>query len=263
MVSCANRELKVLWLAFRHTKYLFWTSLLLSLIIYLLLSAHDRVLLTHIQSSNQYLHDFAKCLSKWGHAEFGTVLLSLIVYLIGWAIRNKRIKQAACVALVAGLMAGILVDTLRPTFGRARPDSGFPDGLYGIHLSDSDFQSLPSGHAISNSATVMGMAYIYRPLMIPAVAYSAVMAWSRLEGNKHHPLRCDDRHALRLVCRCLDWHFIRAPQGISGKVRGKLANNWEVPFSGVIIILLGTLSLAVTPHFAIDGSHVRRTLRYS
>jgi len=145
----------------------------------------DRALLARIQLDTPTAESWARRLSEWGQFEYSTLLIAVVLWSIGKLGDSARLRRAGALALIAGLAGGLLVNVFRPTFGRARPSSGEPDGFHGPSLSH-DYHSFPSGHACSTASTAGAILCAFPPATAPAAVFSVAVAWSRLERERHH-----------------------------------------------------------------------------
>lgn len=146
----------------------------------------DSSLLARIQS----LYPGNKALPEWislyGQFQFSTLGLSLLLYMWFRSTRDQRLWRAFQSCLIAGMIAGVLVTVLRPAFGRARPYASVEPGFYVMEMHHP-FHSFPSGHVTTTTASAVAVAICYPPSIPVAVLTSGVMAWSRMELNKHYP----------------------------------------------------------------------------
>ncbi|CAL1239029.1 phosphatase PAP2 family protein [Candidatus Methylocalor cossyra] len=137
-------------------------------------------------SGNPTLRWIAKQISFWGDFHTGTLILTLTLALAGFAWRRERVRRAAVACLMAAALAGIFTDLFRFGLGRARPNSGLPDGFYGLR-AQSKFHGFPSGHTTTAFATALPLAMLFPPAAVPAVALAASVGWSRMYLNYHRP----------------------------------------------------------------------------
>ena len=135
---------------------------------------------------NEALDHLARQLSFWGDWYTGTLILTGCLWLLGLVIRKDMIRRVALGCLMAALLAGLFGDVFRYGLGRARPNSGFAEGLYGPSLS-SKLHSFPSGHTTTAFGTAVAAGVIYPPVAIPCLILAGGVAWSRLYLNYHHP----------------------------------------------------------------------------
>lgn len=138
------------------------------------------------QPDNQKLNVLAGKISYWGD-EFWSVPLAILLWGAGTIFKRKRWRQLGWTCLFAFLVATVAVDGFRFTLGRARPNSGLPDGFYGPHLA-SKYQGFPSGHATTSFATAASVLSASPLLRLPCTLYACAVGWARLQVNRHHPL---------------------------------------------------------------------------
>lgn len=173
----------------------------------LLLLPHDAGWLARIrQPGNEAATHWARRFSEWGEIKAAT--LGYVLALWVWAaIRKERRWVTAGVAvLLAGLVASVVVNVFRPSFGRARPSTDAPPGFYFLETSH-DYTSFPSGHATLNVASATAVAIMAPPLALPAAALAGGACWSRLQLNRHYP---SDILAGVLLGFLVGWAFGRA-----------------------------------------------------
>ena len=125
-------------------------------------------------------------LSVWGNYRTGTLILCATILVAGLVCRRKTWQTAAIACLFSVTLAGMEADIPKLLLGRARPNSGFQDGLYGPSL-EYKYQSFPSGHATTSSATAMALAVALPPVGVPALVGAAGVIWSRLCLGVHYP----------------------------------------------------------------------------
>jgi membrane-associated phospholipid phosphatase len=116
----------------------------------------------------------------------------LLLWLGGRKRARREWRRAAAAGLVAMLLAGLTVNLLRPLCGRPRPvekAAGTADTCYwGRGLTAGyRFQSFPSAHTATAFGTAIPVLLICPAAGVPLTAYAAVMAWSRMVQNAHHP----------------------------------------------------------------------------
>jgi len=151
-----------------------------------LMWSHDTAWLGAIQAAGQGTDTVAQELSRIGRFENSSLVLSVILGAIGLATRKARWRDAAVACLLAGIVGGLAVNVLRPTFGRARPHSEMEQGLHWFEMR-ADLHSLPSGHATSNMASAAAVAVVLPAVGVPAVVVATAIGWSRLQLNQHYP----------------------------------------------------------------------------
>jgi undecaprenyl-diphosphatase len=132
------------------------------------------------------LKPLAKTLSAWGDVYPGTLSIAASLWLGGRLLNRRRLVRAGIACLLAACLAGLFTDVFRFGLGRARPNSGMADGLYGPSLS-SKLHGFPSGHATAALATGVSLAVALPQVAIPTVALGVGVGWSRLYLNCHRP----------------------------------------------------------------------------
>ncbi len=152
----------------------------------LLLAPYDAQVLAWIQQSGANYRAAAEWISQFGRFENSLLMSALVAGAIAIVTRSPRWRDVAVAVLVAALVAGLAIGVLRPTFGRARPDAGVAAGFYWFE-ADEQLHSLPSGYVASNAAAAFALVPLLPPLLVPAVAYTGAMAWSRMQLNRHYP----------------------------------------------------------------------------
>jgi cytochrome c oxidase subunit IV len=128
------------------------------------------------------------------------VPLSVLIWGAGAASGLVRWRKVGLACLMAALMAGLLVNVFRATTGRPRPKAEVTDGFYGPHPRDSKYQSFPSGHATTATATAAVIAAAVPVTTIPCVIYAVVVSWSRIQLRMHHPIDVTVGAIIGAVC---------------------------------------------------------------
>jgi len=146
----------------------------------------DAALLRAVQTAGAAWLETARTVSFIGNFENSTLVFSMIAASVGLVRRSRRWKDIAVACLLAGLVAGISVNVLRPGIGRARPAAPAGPGFYWFELG-AELDSMPSGHAMSNAASAFAIVPLAPVAAVPAVIYTAAISWSRLQLNRHYP----------------------------------------------------------------------------
>jgi membrane-associated phospholipid phosphatase len=169
-------------------KWRFLAALLgFALIVALALWPWEMTLLRAIQGGrDEGMIQLAKQLSFWGDSYTGSAILVVILWLIGLFKRRPDFRKAALACLLAVALAGVFVDIFRYGLGRARPNSGLPDGFYGLQIR-SKFHGFPSGHTTTAFGTAVSIAVLFPATTIPAITMAASVGWSRMYLNYHRP----------------------------------------------------------------------------
>jgi membrane-associated phospholipid phosphatase len=180
---------KSTWHSVRKRPALYIVLALLVVGVSIMLMPHDRELLNTIRHDPAIypgIHDLGGKVSEFTMYTYTPLLLSTIIWLIGWRASRAQLKKAALVCLVAGTMGGILVNFLRPGLGRPRPRAEKEDKFYYFEM-DSNMLSYPSGHVMSNMSGAVALAFIQPWVGVPYVAISCASGWSRMQRNAHYP----------------------------------------------------------------------------
>ncbi len=114
---------------------------------------------------------------------------NLVLFAVGHGVarlrRSRRLHRLATAGLICACLSGLSANVIRFMTGRPRPAAMLKDRFYGPHLR-SQMQSFPSAH----TATAMGATLpviLHSPLLgTPLVACAAVVAWSRIQLDRHH-----------------------------------------------------------------------------
>lgn len=129
--------------------------------------------------------DLAELLSTWGDYPRGPLMIVVLLFMIGVVLRRPPVRRAAMACFLAASLAGACAISVRSLVGRPRPRSPLPDGLYGPNL-DYRLQSFPSGHSASAFGTACALLPTIPVVGVPALAFAAGVAWSRMHRNHHH-----------------------------------------------------------------------------
>lgn len=131
---------------------------------------------------------------------YPAMLVVLVVGLVLWLTRrNRRVRPArrylqiifnqALFIAVAILLVRWIVDFLKITFGRERPELMQPDHAYDFDLFEFDnlHWSFPSGHAATAGViTVILILWVPRA-RLAALLFGGILAIARVVIEKHYP----------------------------------------------------------------------------
>ena len=173
-----------------RSRYGFYLALVIvGVVITVFMMPHDHELLNLIRkdpSLHPEVHRLAGKVSYYSMYTFTPLLLCFLLWVVGWKMGKARFKRAALVCFVAATVAGILVNFLRPGFGRPRPRAGLEDRFHYVEFS-SDMLSYPSGHVMSNVAGATALTLLEPWVGIPYFILSGASGWSRMQRNAHYP----------------------------------------------------------------------------
>lgn len=129
---------------------------------------------------------YAGELSHYGAFERGTLLLVALL-LIGSMIKTRADwRRAAIACLLACLYSGIIVNGIKCTAGRPRPNAEVEqDGFYGPTL-DNNFKSFASAHATTSIATAACLSILFPSLTVPLVLFEGAVSLSRIYVKGHY-----------------------------------------------------------------------------
>jgi len=150
---------------------------------------HDRVWLNRIHRDPAFfpgVHDLAGQISYYSMYVFTPLLYCVLIWSLGWLKKSNHLKRAALVCFVAATAGGILVNFLRPGFGRPRPRANIDDHFHYFEMK-SHLLSFPSGHVMSNMSGAIALTVIEPWVGIPYVVMSGASAWSRMQREAHYP----------------------------------------------------------------------------
>jgi membrane-associated phospholipid phosphatase len=177
------------WQIFRTSPWLILGLVLVCAILAFLMMPHDAGWLQQIRKDPKFypdVHDFAGKVSYYSMYVFTPLLLCTVLWLAGWRLKKIHLKRAALVCFVAATVAGILVNFLRPGFGRPRPRAEIEDRFYYFQFS-SNMLGFPSGHVMSNVAGATALTILQPWVGVPYVVIAAASGWSRMQRNAHYP----------------------------------------------------------------------------
>ena len=122
----------------------------------------------------------------WGNYRTGSLIICAAILIAGIVCRRKTWQTAAIACLLSVTFAGLEADIPKSLLGRARPNSGLQDRFYGPSV-EYKYQSFPSGHATTSSATAVALAVALPPVGVPALVGAAGVMWSRVRLGVHYP----------------------------------------------------------------------------
>jgi len=142
----------------------------------------NRCLETYHEIARRIADEF----SMWGSYRTGSLIICATILIAGLAFRRRTWQTAALACLLSVSLAGLEADVPKSLLGRARPCSGLHDGFYGPSL-EYKYQSFPSGHATTSSATAVALVVALPPVGVPALVGTVGVMWSRVYLGVHYP----------------------------------------------------------------------------
>lgn len=169
--------------------WLLWISVVLAVVSFAFDDACWAWIREHQQSG---LLRLAGILSKYGDWPELMLMGLLGVAVAWWARRRKAVKVLLCM-LIASTIAGGVVNTVRLTTGRSRPNAvQIPQGWFGLRrngewlLFKNKYHAFPSGHSASAFAFFGVLAFAYRRIGWCSLGPAAAIGWSRIYLGAHH-----------------------------------------------------------------------------
>jgi membrane-associated phospholipid phosphatase len=144
------------------------------------------------QHDIKLLKDFARLLSSYGDwpqlMVFGIIGLGIALWT-----RNRTLTKLLVCMMISSSIAGALVNTVRLTSGRARPDNSEAtqewNGLWRgrqFLLFNNKYHSFPSGHSAAASAFFGVPLFARRRYGRWTFLIAIAIGWSRIYLNVHH-----------------------------------------------------------------------------
>ena len=129
----------------------------------------------------------AKVLTEFGDAAYSLVFFGVLAAVYWMTGRRETAKRMAYVfACVA--VAGILVNLVKPLFGRYRPKPWLEEGLWGFHPFapfEYEFASCPSGHAAVAMALAISLINLFPRGWPLWLLFGATVALTRVFTLSH------------------------------------------------------------------------------
>jgi len=147
----------------------------------------DIPLARFFQNENPSLHAAFAEITKLGEGGLYLVPLALILAAALWRRRTGLAWRSGFV-FAAIALSGLIVDIVKPVFGRARPKLLFEQNLFGFTWigPHADRWSFPSGHSATMAALAIALSVIY-PRGWPAYWALAILVMaSRIVIDAHY-----------------------------------------------------------------------------
>ena len=107
----------------------------------------------------------------------------LAVLAVGLALHDRRFRAAPLWAGAAALLTMVVTSALKDAFDRPRPPGSDADVTALVPVPDS--AAMPSGHASTAFAAATVIAWFHPRLRLPAFAFAALVAVSRVYLGVH------------------------------------------------------------------------------
>lgn len=148
----------------------------------------DRTVLDIIRVEDFYWLSYAAdWISFFG--DFYTGIIPVCFYFLGRSFfyRRDALRRLVLCVLLASLTAGLFTISLRTVTGRPRPYAEIADGFHGPSWWHK-YNSFPSAHATAAFGAATPLYVVHPSIGVPALGFAALVAWSRLQMNVHHPM---------------------------------------------------------------------------
>lgn len=144
------------------------------------------------------VHDFASRLEKdipqviqdygWYYGSpQNNYAMTGAVYLTGLLTKNEKLRRTGVLLISSASAAGLLQQTSKYVFGRARPRSGDSPTTFDPFTSDKDYHSFPSGHMILAFTNAYAISKQFKNPWVKGgiIAIGSVPGLSRLWESAH------------------------------------------------------------------------------
>lgn len=165
--------------------------ILLAIPLAIFMMPHDREWLEAIRfPTESRMNQFADFIGNLTQYQWTPLLLSIVLWMVGWKRSKVHWKKVALVCFVAGTAGGLLVNLLRPGLARPRPrihiDQNVEDRFHFLKIDDN-YHSFPSGHVMSNVSGATALAIVQPAIGVPYLVLSGACAWARVQERAHYP----------------------------------------------------------------------------
>jgi len=129
---------------------------------------------------------FASVLTIFGEGVY-YIVPSLILFMI-FRKKNHYYGQISLFILATTSVSGILVNLIKPIFGRFRPKMFFSENLYGFNWFEVAFtmNSFPSGHSATALGAWLAFAMIFPKYRILLLSIGILIASTRIIITAHY-----------------------------------------------------------------------------
>lgn len=147
----------------------------------------DLQLAQHFHRNPDWLYRTAELLSWAGQAGW-YLAPAAALYALARAKGFALLRRLSGFLFLAVGLSSLATDILKFFIGRARPWIWFSQHEYGIHpfTFNSNWQSMPSGHATTVIAAVLSLTAIFPRATLPLLALGCAVAFSRVVVYAHY-----------------------------------------------------------------------------
>jgi len=161
---------------------------------------------------------FASILTIFGEGVY-YIVPSLILFFI-FRKRNPYYAQISLFILATTSISGILVNLIKPIFGRFRPEMFFTENLYGFNWFEIAFtmNSFPSGHSATALGAWLAFAMIFPKYRILLLLIGIMIASTRIIVTAHYLSDVIAGSAVGIAVTLIYYHRVYVKNNFNRKV---------------------------------------------
>lgn len=174
--------LGVVWRDYRQALLLGWIGLL---VLVIGMVPWDRELLDALRlADSPWADQFGRWSGDFSKPHWVPLLSTILLFGLGIWKKRRLWREAAVVALISCLVAGMTVNLFRGGLGRPRPTTEAADGFFGP-TTEHAYQSFPSGHSGASFGYAAALATAMPHLAVPATIFAVQTGWARMQIRRH------------------------------------------------------------------------------
>lgn len=139
------------------------------------------------------LYPFFLYITRLGESFYYIALPLIIAFICGAYSRSCGLRMIYISGSV--LLSGLIVNILKPVFGRARPDIMLSKGIFGFYPFHFDvvgdgahlYHSFPSGHSATAASVAIALTMIYPRGRYFFFLFAIIVSLSRVMVMRHYP----------------------------------------------------------------------------
>ncbi|MGZ8547647.1 MAG: phosphatase PAP2 family protein [Sulfuricurvum sp.] len=149
------------------------------------------------------------------------IVPSLLLFLI-FRKKQPSLGRISLFILVTTSISGIVVNLLKPIFGRFRPEMFFTEHLYGFSWFEISFHinSFPSGHSATALGAWLAFALIFPKYKIPFLLIGILIASTRIIITAHYLSDVLAGSAIGIAITLIYYHRVYAKKITQESVNG-------------------------------------------
>lgn len=183
-----------MWRTCRNVSLKAWLGLMLLFVLSaaLLLPSEQTILAAVQRPEMKGLLPASQLISVSGEFHYFNLVVTGVLMLVAYRCNSRRIQRVALSFFMAGALAGVFVQVLKPLVGRPRPSTCVKAKITSLDLAgptlNRRYYAYPSGHSATTVAGCTVLAIAYPRLILPCILFSISLLWARLHGNNHFPI---------------------------------------------------------------------------